>query len=266
MALIEPTFSSKVQALVQARYEDAGSESRRGSSLGGRFQEALLASRELAIIAEIKRRSPSRGDLNAGLDPAEMAVAYQKGGAACLSVLTDEVRFGGCADDLTAAAKASSLPILRKDFITSVEDVHESHTMGADALLLIVADLDGGLLAELHELALSLGIDVVTEVKSPSELESALEAGAYMIGVNQRSQPKSPKYTMDYNRAIRFAEMLPNDVVKIAASGIGVPGGTEVSDLYRVGYDAALIGEALVTADDPVGRLRELTTRQPQPA
>ena len=224
----------------------------------GRFKQALLASDDVAIIAEIKRRSPSRGDLNAGLDPAEMAAAYRDGGASCLSVLTNQEMFGGSGEDMAAASKASGLPVLRKDFITSVDDVHESHQMGADALLLIVADLTTTMLTELHQLALSLGMDVLTEVKSEAELEAALEAGADVIGVNQREKPKSEAFTMDYQRAERMAALFPDHVVKVAESGIAVPGGTTMAAVRDAGYDAALIGEALVTSGDPVGRLREL--------
>ncbi len=217
-----------------------------------------MASDDVAIIAEIKRRSPSRGDLNAGLDPAEMAAAYRDGGASCLSVLTNQEMFGGSGEDMAAASKASGLPVLRKDFITSVDDVHESHQMGADALLLIVADLTTTKLTELHQLALSLGMDVLTEVKSEAELEAALEAGADVIGVNQREKPKSEAFTMDYQRAERMAALFPDHVVKVAESGIAVPGGTTMAAVRDAGYDAALIGEALVTSGDPVGRLREL--------
>lgn len=179
-------------------------------------------------------------------------------GAACLSVLTNEAMFGGSGDDLAAASQASGLPVLRKDFITTVEDVHESHRMGADALLLIVGDLSTGLLAELHEVTLSLGMDVLTEIKSESELEAALEAGADIIGVNQREKPKSAAFTMDYQRAERMAGLLPDYVVKVAESGIAVPGGTTIAAVRDAGYDSALIGEALVTAGNPVKRLQEL--------
>ena len=224
----------------------------------GRFKRALLASDDVAIIAEIKRRSPSRGDLNASLDPAATAAAYRDGGASCLSVLTNQAMFGGSGDDLAAAAQASGLPVLRKDFITTVDDVHESLAMGADALLLIVADLATAQLAELHELSLSLGMDVLTEVKSEVELEAALEAGADIIGVNQREKPKSQAFTMDYQRAERMAPLLPDHVVTVAESGIAVPGGTTMAEVRDAGYDAALIGEALVTSGNPVERLQEL--------
>ncbi|WP_420637926.1 indole-3-glycerol phosphate synthase TrpC [Candidatus Poriferisocius sp.] len=225
---------------------------------GGRFKQALVAGDEVAVIAEIKRRSPSRGDLNADLDPATMAVAYRNGGAACLSVLTNQAMFGGSGDDLAAAAHASGLPVLRKDFIATARDVRESQAMGADALLLIVADLSAPDLAELHHLAVSLGLDVLTEVKSESELATALEAGADIIGVNQREKPKSAAFTMDYQRAERLAPLIPDHVVKVAESGIAVPGGTTMAEVRAAGYDAALVGEALVTADDPVRALKQL--------
>lgn len=228
------------------------------SSRAGRFKRALLDGDDVAIIAEIKRRSPSRGDLNASLDPAELAAAYRDGGASCLSVLTNQEMFGGSGDDLAAAADASGLPVLRKDFITTVEDVHESQAMGADALLLIVADLTTPQLAGLHQLALSLGMDVLTEVKSEEELESAIEAGADIIGVNQREKPKSAAFTMDYQRAERMAPLLPDHVVKVAESGIAVPGGTTMAEVRNAGYDAALIGEALVVSGNPSERLQEL--------
>ncbi|MCY4257113.1 MAG: indole-3-glycerol-phosphate synthase [bacterium] len=228
----------------------------------GRFKQALIASNKLSIIAEVKRRSPSRGNLNTTLDPAQLAVAYRDGGAVCLSVLTNQAMFGGNSNDLRKAATASGLPVLRKDFITTTQDVYESQEMGADAILLIVADLATPApsdpdLKELHSLALSLGMDVLVEVKSPDELDLALAANAEIIGVNQRAKPKSQAYTMDFQRAQQMAPLLPNNVVKVAESGIGVAGGTTIDEVRQAGYDAALIGEALVTADNPVLLLQE---------
>ncbi|MXW42313.1 MAG: indole-3-glycerol-phosphate synthase [Acidimicrobiia bacterium] len=233
------------------------------------FKQALLNnlnnnnSSSIAIIAEIKRRSPSRGDLNAELNPAHIAVAYRDGGASCLSVLTNQTMFSGSIDDLKQAAQASGLPVLRKDFITTTQDVYDSQQMGAAAVLLIVADLllpthKGPDLAELHHLALTLGMDALVEVKSSRELEVALAAGAQIIGVNQRAKPKSQTYTMDFQRAERMASLLPDHVVKVAESGIAVTGGTSIATIRQAGYHAALIGEALVTAEDPAMRLREL--------
>lgn len=215
----------------------------------------------LAVIAEIKRRSPSAGNLAAGLDPAALARQYARGGAACLSVLTDKSRFGGSAQDLRVARQASGLPTLRKDFLTTEEDIRRTKAMGADALLLIVADIGPAALGRLHQSAWSLELDVLTEVRNQVELEAALAAGASMIAVNQRSDPKSSKLTVDYGRAAAMARSfgrLEPGIVKIAASGIGVAGGTPVEDLVAAGYDAVLVGEALVTAPDPEARLRAL--------
>lgn len=225
---------------------------------GFRFRRAL-ASGPLAVIAEIKRRSPSAGVLAADLDPAEMARQYARGGAACLSVLTDPAGFGGSADDLKQARRATGLPVLRKDFLTTPDDIHETKAIGADALLLIVADLDPGQLRLLIRLAGQAGLDALVEVRQPAEIETALAAGADLIAVNQRSDPESSDLSLDYGLAVALAPRLAaTGVVKVAASGIGVAGGTSPADLVAAGYDAALIGQALVTADDPAGRLRQL--------
>ena len=229
-------------------------------SVGYGFKQALLAE-GLSVIAEVKRRSPSAGDLNADADAVELACQYRDGGAACLSVLTDGPRFGGSPEDLQQARAAAGIPVLRKDFLTTLEHVRESSAMGADAMLVIVDDVDPSLLRPMHELALELGLDVLTEIRTEPELELAVNAGAYMIAVNQRSQPKDTRFTVDYNKATemgpRFAQIDPG-IVTVAASGIGVEGGTAMGDIVEAGYDAALIGEALVTAADPTARIQEL--------
>ena len=231
-------------------------------SLGHEFKRALLSD-GLSVIAEVKRRSPSAGDLRADADAAELACQYRDGGAVCLSVLTDGPRFGGSPEDLQRARAAAGIPVLRKDcrFLTSFDDVRESSAMGSDAMLLIVADVAASLLRPIHELARELGLDVLTEIRTEPELELAVAAGAYMIAVNQRSQPKDTRFTVDYNKAVemsRLFDQMDDGVVKVAASGIGVDGGTPMADLVAAGYDAALIGEALVTAADPTAKLRTL--------
>ena len=237
----------------------AGSHPPAGS-VGFEFRRALLAE-GLSVIAEVKRRSPSAGTLNAGADAAEVACRYRDGGAACLSVLTDGPRFGGSPEDLQQARDAAGIPVLRKDFLTTLEHVRDSAAMGADAMLVIVDDVEPALLRPMHELAHELGIDVLTEIRDEPELELAVDAGAYMIAVNQRSQPKSATFTVDYGKAVamgpRFAQ-LGREVVSVAASGIGVEGGTTMAEIAEAGYDAALIGEALITASDPTARLSEL--------
>ena len=226
---------------------------------GYSFEKALRTA-GLSVIAEIKRRSPSAGTLNSGLDAAELARCYRDGGAACLSILTEATHFGGSPEDLQRARAAAGIPVLRKDFLTTFKDIEETHAMGADALLLIVADIEPSRLRPLHELACELGMDVLTEIRDAHELETALEAGAYMIAVNQRSTPKSERFTVDYGKAVAISHLFAGlaNITKIAASGIAIKGGTRVEDLATAGYDAALIGEALVTADDPVAMLQAL--------
>jgi indole-3-glycerol phosphate synthase len=200
----------------------------------------------LAVIAEIKRRSPSRGDLAPGLDPRALAGTYEAGGAACLSVLTDAEFFGGSAEDLCAARAATQLPVLRKDFTVSVRDVADARLMGADAVLLIVAALSEVELDELHALAHRLGLAALVEVHDEAELERALECGARIVGVNQRDLTT---FEVDHHRAVRLAASIPGDVVKVAESG--VRDAADAAALRDVGYDAILVGEALVTSRDP---------------
>lgn len=231
------------------------------ASLGWAFR-SVLSAEGLAIIAEIKRRSPSRGDLHPEADAAELARRYRDGGATCLSVLTDSDRFGGSPDDLRSARAAVDIPVLRKDFLTTHDDVHESYEMGANAMLVILADVGPEQMRSLQDLALTLGVDVLTEVRTEQELEDAVEAGAYMIAINQRDDPKHSQPTVDYTKAQRIAQRMFNQlddgIVKVAASGIGVPDGTPIDVIADAGYDAALIGEALVTAQNPTKTLREL--------
>ncbi len=242
-------------------------ESHQPASVGHRFRDALTAE-GIAIIAEIKRRSPSRGEMRMDADAASLARAYEAGGAACLSVLTDPDRFSGSPQDLRDARSAVGIPVLRKDFVTTPRHVHESRAMGADALLLILADVGAENVRPLQELALTLGMDVLTEVRTEGELGVAVQQGAYMIAVNQRDDPKSAEFTVDYGKAVAMSRMfdqLDPGIVKVAASGIGVPGGTALAAVEDAGYDAALIGEALVTAPDPIAALQRLRSPEPLP-
>ena len=237
------------------------------AGVGYRFRDALTAG-GISIIAEIKRCSPSKGELRMDADAASFARAYEAGGAACLSVLTDGQRFGGSPQDLREARSAVGIPVLRKDFLSTPQHVHESHEMGADALLLILADVGAEKIGPLQELALTLGMDVLTEVRTEEELEAAVEHGAYMIAVNQRNDPKASDFTVDYGKAVEMSRMfdqLDPGIVKVAASGIGVVGGTPVAAVADAGYDAALIGEALVTASDPTAALHQLRLNEPVP-
>ena len=217
------------------------------------FRAALAAAPQLAVIGEIKRRSPSKGDLNAGLDPAAMASTYERGGATCLSVLTDVDYFGGSPADLQAARAACDLPVLRKDFTVSVHDVVDARLMGADCVLLIAAALSPGELDEFHALAIDVGLDVLVEIHDEPELELALGAGATLIGVNQRDLVT---FEVDHARAVRMGSAFPEGVVKVAESG--VRGRADAQSLRAAGYDAVLVGETLVTADDPAAALTDL--------
>ncbi len=217
------------------------------------FRSALADSPTLAVISEIKRRSPSKGDLNATLDPAELAIAYERGGAACLSVLTDVEFFGGSVADLQAARAACSLPVIRKDFTVSPFDVVDARLIGADCVLLIVAAVGACLLGDLHALAIELGLDVLVEIHDEAELEAALAAGATLIGVNQRDLVT---FQVDHARAVRMASAIPDGMVKVAESG--VRGVDDARSLRAAGYHAVLVGESLVTAADPAAAVTEL--------
>ncbi|MGD9998093.1 MAG: indole-3-glycerol phosphate synthase TrpC [Ilumatobacteraceae bacterium] len=217
------------------------------------FPDALRSGEGLQVIAEIKRRSPSKGDLHADLDPADIARRYEQGGAACLSVLTDVEHFGGSADDLRAARAACSLPVLRKDFTVSPRDVCDARAMGADCLLLIAAALEPGELADLHALAVDVGLHVLVEIHDEPELAVAIAAGARLVGVNQRDLVT---FEVDHARAVRMASIIPDDVVKVAESG--VRDRADAASLQEAGYHAVLVGETLVTASDPTRAIRQL--------
>ena len=231
-------------------------------AVGHRFKRALTATQQISIIAELKRKSPSAGDLSLHLGAADTAQAYVRGGAACISVLTEGPRFGGSPEDLKAVKNAVDVPVLRKDFLTTPQHIHEAQAMGADAVLLIVEDIGSvARVSELQTLANELAMDALTEIRGEQDLAMAVEAGAYMIAVNQRDNPKDTRFTVDHQKAVRMANLLAEldaDVVKVAASGIETPNGTKLTELAEVGYHAALIGEALVTAVNPTKRLRDM--------
>jgi indole-3-glycerol phosphate synthase len=210
----------------------------------------------LAVIAEIKRRSPSKGDLAPDLVPADTARAYADGGAACLSVLTDGPYFGGDLSDLRAARAAVGLPVLRKDFTVDPLQLIEARAAGADAALLIVAALpDDGLLRELHDAATGLGLTVLVEVHDEPELDRALALEAGVIGVNARDLAT---FGEDLSLGERIAKRIPEAVAAVAESAI-----RSVDDARRMagaGFDAVLVGEALVRSADPTGLVAAMTS------
>jgi indole-3-glycerol phosphate synthase len=221
------------------------------------FTAALREARQrgdaVAVIAEVKRRSPSKGDLAPDADPAAMARAYEQGGAAGLSVLTDHEFFGGSADDLQAARSATALPVLRKDFTVSAADVCDARLMGADCVLLIAAALDDRELRAFHHLAQAIGLDALVEIHDERELDRALAVGATLIGVNQRDLVT---FEVDTERAVRMAPLLPDGVVGVAESGVRDAAGAAV--LAAAGYHAVLVGESVVTHGDPTAAVAAL--------
>lgn len=223
------------------------------AALPARPFAAALAVPGLSVIAEVKRRSPSKGALAADLDPGVLARAYAAGGAACLSVLTDSEFFGGSPADLAAARSATSLPVLRKDFTVSEADVLDARAMGADAVLLIVAALDDVELKTFAALARDVGLAALVECHDEEEVDRALAAGADVVGVNQRDLVT---FEVDTDRAVRVAASIPDGIVKVAESGIRTP--ADAARLAAAGYDAVLVGEHLVTSADPVAAVRAL--------
>ena len=217
------------------------------------FRRTLTHAGHLAVISEIKRRSPSKGNLNADLDAGALARQYEAGGASCLSVLTDEPHFGGSIADLQTARTACSLPVLRKDFTVDVRDVCDARIMGADCVLLIAAALSANEMRHCLSMAHEVGIDALVEVHDEKELAVALDCGADLVGVNQRDLVT---FNVDHERAVRMGSVIPESVVSVAESG--VRGRADAQALRAAGYDAVLVGEHLVTASDPVAALKDL--------
>jgi len=222
---------------------------------------SLLRSPGVGVIAEVKRSSPSRGKLAEIDDPAELAGEYAAGGARCISVLTESRWFGGSLADFDAVRAAVSVPLLRKDFVVSSYQVHEARAHGADLVLLIVAALEQNALLGLLERVESLGMTALVEVHTEDEADRALAAGARVIGVNARDLR-----TLEVDREVfeRIAPGLPNNIVKIAESGVRGP-----HDLIRyasAGADAVLVGEGLVTQKSPRDAVAELVTAGSHPA
>jgi indole-3-glycerol phosphate synthase len=217
------------------------------------FSGALVRPR-LSVIAEFKRRSPSAGQISATATVAEQVGAYERGGAAALSVLTDEQHFGGSLDDLRAARAACDLPILRKDFIVDRYQLYEAAVNGADAVLLIVRALDDGELSAMYEEARGLDLDCLVEVHDAEELERALQLDADVIGINNRNLDEG---AVDVSTTYELMPDVPAGKTVVAESGISAR--AELEELERVGVDAALIGGALMSASDPEALTRALT-------
>lgn len=217
----------------------------------------LKSYQQINIIAEFKRQSPSKGAINAAADPLVMTRTYESAGAAAVSVLTEEDYFAGSLDDLRAARSAVRLPILRKDFIFDDYQVYESAAAGADALLLIVAVLNDQTLIRLRRLTEDdLGMDALVEVHTPDELKRAINAGAGLIGVNNRDLHT---FNVSISTSEEMARLAPADAILVSESGLSPE---EVHKLRAIGYKGFLVGEALMRAGDPGAMLREFTQRR----
>jgi indole-3-glycerol phosphate synthase len=227
----------------------ASLESPRGSA----FHAALRRPDRVNVIAECKRRSPSKGVLAPRYDPAAIATAYERGGAAAISVLTEPTFFDGALEHLAAVRRAVGVPLLRKDFIIDEYQLHEARAHGADAVLLIVAALDHALTG-LQQRAGELGLAALVEVHDETELQRAVDAGARIIGVNNRNLRT---LAVDVAASHRLARLIPRGVIAVSESGLRSR--TELDELRNEGYGAFLIGERFMTDPDPARALGELT-------
>jgi indole-3-glycerol phosphate synthase len=259
-----PTATVLERILAQTRSEverrkrelplDAASLAGAPASAGGhRFRDAL-AGEGIGVIAEFKRRSPSAGALREAPQLSEIVSAYQRGGAIAVSVLTEGPNFEGALEDLAGARAACELPLLRKDFIVDVYQLHEAVMAGADAVLLIVAALQASELASLHATAQELGLDVLVEVHDSDELATALGLGAEIVGINNRDLRD---FSVDVARTEALMDEVPGGVIVVSESGIA-----RAEQLWRLrecGVQAVLVGESLMRSADPAAALRALT-------
>jgi indole-3-glycerol phosphate synthase len=222
---------------------------------------AALSGTEVAVIAEVKRASPSKGALAAIADPASLAVDYEAGGARIISVLTEKRRFGGSIEDLAAVREAVGVPVLRKDFVLSSYQLWEARAYGADLALLIVAALEQNALISLVERAMSIGLVPLVEVHTAEELERAIDAGVTVLGINTRNLK-----TLEVDRSVfaKLAPKVPDGIIKIAESGVRGP--HDLLAYAAAGADAVLVGESLVTGKDPRSAVADLVTAGSHPA
>ncbi len=224
------------------------------------LRESLIADNNVSVIAEVKRRSPSRGSLASSLSVEDTVTAYETGGARGISILTDSRYFGGSAEDLMTAKHVTPLPVLRKEFIVHEYQVWESRLIGADAILLIAAILDPSAMKRLYSLAGSIGLEVLVEVHSESEIDRVGLLDPRIIGINNRDLAS---FTVDLATTERLRKYIPEHITCVSESGIACR--EDMVRLQEWGIDAALIGEALVASDDPAGKIRELTGEHNDP-
>lgn len=225
---------------------------------GRPFQEAL-SHPGTSLIAEHKRRSPSAGIIREGATVTEIVQAYERGGAAAISVLTEEVHFGGSLADLHEARRATDLPILRKDFCVDIYQLYEAKVAGADAVLLVVGSLRRDDIERLYAEAQALDLDAIVEVHNEDELDCALELDVDVIGINNRNLEN---FSVDIQTTVDLLAAVPTGKTVVSESGIRTR--PEIEELERVGVDAVLIGETLMRAEDPEEAVRELTRPEDQ--
>jgi indole-3-glycerol phosphate synthase len=254
-------MSSVLDSIIEGVLEDVERRSIPMNQLKAQLSDAAdlrgalqaLTGSDMKIISEVKRASPSKGDLGEILQPARLAAQYESGGASVISVLTEERRFKGSIKDFIEVRREVSIPMLRKDFIVTEYQVIESRVLGADLLLLIVAGLSQSQYCDFHQMANELGMDVLVEIHNEEELERALEANPTIVGVNSRNLK-----TLDVDpRAFdQLLPLIPSGVIKVAESGISER--SEVAHVEELGADAILVGETLVRAGDPIAAISRL--------
>ncbi len=265
MTVLDDIIAGVVRKTSEREARVSLDEIRRRAAAAPDAKDVISALRDVpgavSIIAEIKRRSPSKGDLSDIPDPAHLAQIYEQGGASMVSVLTEELRFNGSLEDLAEVRRAVDIPVLRKDFIVTPYQVHEARAYGADAILLIVAALEQPALISLIERAKSLGMTPLVETHSRLEVFRALEAGAEVIGVNARNLKD---LSVDRRNVDEVIDVIPADVVAVAESG--VRSARDVLDYALAGADSVLVGEALVTSRSPLEQISDMVSAGSHPA
>jgi len=257
MALRLEDLVASTRAAVEERRRErplADVERAAGQRVGGRPFAEALSRPGTSLIAEHKRRSPSAGTIRDGASLTDIVLAYERGGAAALSILTEGRHFGGSHDDLRAAREHATVPLLAKDFHVDAYQLYEARAAGADAVLLVVGSLRADELAELYAEARALDLDALVEVHDEEELEAALELGADVVGINNRDLAD---FSVDVARTYELLVDVPAGKTVVSESGIATR--ETVEELEGVGVDAVLVGEALMRAPDPERATRELT-------
>ena len=262
MSFLEQILSAKQAEIAAARNLKPQAELERLAAKRDDFRgfAESLARPGVRVVAEIKRASPSRGDIRPDLHPGDLAVAYQEGGAAALSVLTEPAFFKGSAKDLKRAREFVELPVLRKDFILDPYQVYETAAMGADAMLLVVRILDDERLASLYALALGLGLEMLVEIHDEADAQRIVGLAPPLVGINNRDLAH---FHVDPDQAARIAALLPRGSAVVAASGIRAA--ADVQKSLAAGIRRFLVGETLVRLDDPAARLRQWTALRVDP-